>query len=113
MGEGGGGGRTIDCTFGQDLAGLLFRDTLDLLEDPARCVGNGLDSVETTVYNQLDVALGKAGNTLRATTDEHGSRARIGTKVGLTSRDDNGVGAPGPVILSSPTWLCASSSSSG
>lgn len=52
------------CTFCEDLSGLLLGNTLYLLEDPARSIGNGLDSVEAAIDDQLDVALGEARHTL-------------------------------------------------
>lgn len=52
-------------TFCQNLASLLLGDTLDLLKNAARSVGDGLDGVETAIDDELDVALGEAGNSLR------------------------------------------------
>ena len=52
------------CTFCQDLGGLLFRDTLDLLENSAWRIGNRLDRVIASIDNQLDVSLRETCYTL-------------------------------------------------
>lgn len=51
-------------TFSKDLGGFLLRDTLDLLQDSTRGVGDGLHGVVAAINNKLNVALGQAGNSL-------------------------------------------------
>lgn len=89
-------------TFSKNLARLDFRDSLDLLQESARGIGNRLDRVVATIDDQLDIALrdtvdplqehghvkrcsqGAAGRTYLQ-SGERGWRARLGisTIVGI------------------------------
>lgn len=51
-------------TFYEDLVRLLLRDALDLLEISPRRVGHRLDGIVAAIYDELDVALGEAAETL-------------------------------------------------
>lgn len=66
-------------------------------------VGNGLDRIETALYNELDVACGQAIDTLLLLVPSHHSSDRIAR----TSSADTGVGAPGALIVLSS--YCSSS----
>lgn len=61
-------------TFCQDFPCLLLRDALDLLQYPTGGIGNRLDGVEASINNQLDVTLGKSGNTLGSTVSSFHTR---------------------------------------
>lgn len=44
-------------TFRKNLARLLLRNALDLLQEPSRRVRNGLDGIVTSVDDQLNISL--------------------------------------------------------
>ena len=52
-------------TFCKNLASLLLRNALNLLQYPTWRVGDRLDSVEATIDDQLNVTLRKSTNTLQ------------------------------------------------
>lgn len=58
------GHRDCRLTFGQDLSGLLLRNTLDLLKYTLRRISNRLDSLKTAICDQLDITLCKTSDTL-------------------------------------------------